>query len=302
MQLIVPFAAPLSDAGRAALRSLQLPHLQSLLTHMTETFRDDGDALSFSPPHERSLGRALGFTGADGRLPFGAWLAQHDGIATGDAAWALLTPAHWEVATDHVRLADPAALALDEASSRTLLDVVRPLFDEEGMQLVWGAAERWYVAHPSLDSLATASLDRVIGRQLDAWLPEGPEARRMRRLQNEVQMLLHNHPINAEREDAGQLTMNSFWLSGCGIAQQARSPAPTVDGRLRAPALAEDWAAWTEAWRSLDEDLGRLGQDSTLVLCGERSAVQFDAQPRSWWRRMQGTLRGAAVLPLLESL
>jgi hypothetical protein len=32
MHLLIPFAAPLSDAGRAAAASLQLPHLQQLLS------------------------------------------------------------------------------------------------------------------------------------------------------------------------------------------------------------------------------------------------------------------------------
>ena len=36
--------------------------------------------------------------------------------------------------------------------------------------------------------------------------------RRVRRLQSEVQMLLHTHPLNAAREDRGDLTVNSFWL------------------------------------------------------------------------------------------
>ena len=89
----------------------------------------------------------------------------------------------------------------------------------EGYTLAWGAALRWYVAHESLQGLATASLDRVIGRNIDAWLPRQPEAKRLRRLQNEVQMLLHRHPVNEAREAAGALPVNSFWLSGCGAWQ-----------------------------------------------------------------------------------
>ena len=34
MHLLIPFAAPLSEAGRQALRSLQLPHLQAVLAQM----------------------------------------------------------------------------------------------------------------------------------------------------------------------------------------------------------------------------------------------------------------------------
>jgi len=307
MHLIVPFAAPLSDAGRQALQTLRLPQLEALLSRLSLTLRDDGDALSLSPPHERALARALGFAGGDGELPWGAWLAAQDGVDTGDLAWGLLTPVHWEVGSDHVRLTDPAALALDEATSRELLAAVHELFESEGLLLVYGSAERWYVAHESLQQLPTASLDRVIGRHLDAWLPAGQQARLMRRLQNEVQMLLYTHPVNAGRETRGELPVNSFWLSGCGVAQPVRATEPPViDDRLREPALAEDWAVWADAWRALDAGpisaALRSAKPITITLCGERHAVQFDTRERSLWQRLRGTLRGESALPLLESL
>jgi hypothetical protein len=307
MHLIVPFAAPLSDAGRQALRGLRLPGLQGLLQQMAIESRDEGDALSLSPPHERALARAVGLAGADGELPWGAWHAAREGIDTADLAWGLVTPAHWEVSTDHVRLSDPAALALDAAASRAFFEALHPLFESEGVVLVYGAPQRWYVAHESLQDLPTASPDRVIGRALDAWLPTQPQARLMRRLQNEAQMLLYTHALNAARDAQGLLPLNSFWLSGCGLHQPAREqPAQPArfDDRLRSPALAEDWAAWREAWRTLDQRLGRLGPElQSLALCGERSAVQLVRQPRGLWQRLRGSLGGGAdVHALLETL
>jgi hypothetical protein len=307
MHLIVPFAAPLSDAGRHAMHTLKLPQLEALLARSVQAERDEGDALSLSPPHERALARALGLAGADGELPWGAWLASRDDIDTGDLAWGLLTPVHWEVGADHVRLTDPAALALDEAASRTFFGAVRSLFESEGLALVYGAPERWYVAHESLEHLATASLDRVIGRHLDAWLPTAPEARLLRRLQNEAQMLLYTHALNAEREAEGKLPLNSFWLSGCGV-RQATKAAPAglrVDERLRHAALAEDWATWAEAWRALDAELGqrlRRGEPLSLVLCGERSGVRLDTRTPSLWQRVRATLQAPSAIALLESL
>src|SRR5690242_7914463 len=142
MHWIVPFAAPLSEAGRHALHTLKLPQLDTLLARSTEVLRDEGDELSLSTPHERALARALGFAGADGELPWGAWLAGQDDVDTDDLAWGLLTPVHWEVGADHVRLTDPAALALDEAASRTFFEALRPLFESEGLALVFGAPLR----------------------------------------------------------------------------------------------------------------------------------------------------------------
>lgn len=302
MHLILPFAAPLSEPGRRALQTLKLPQLQALLRRMTQTLRDDGDEFSLSPPHERALACALGLHGADGELPWAAWHAARDGVDTADLAWGLLTPVHWEVGSDHVRLTDPAALALDDTTSRAFFEALRPLFESEGAALLYGAAGRWYVAHESLKELATASLDRATGRNVDRWLPSGSNARLMRRLQNEAQMLLYTHARNEDREAAGQLPVNSLWLSGCGLHQpEAVGPEPVVDDRLRAPALAEDWAAWAEAWTAFDAELGRL-EPQSLVLCGERSAVRYAMTSRSLWQRLQGTLGGVAAVPSLESL
>src|SRR5690606_37289450 len=131
-----------------------------------------------------------------------------------DLAWGELTPVHWHVGTDQVTLVDPAQLGLDDAASHALLEAVRPLFEGEGFVLAWGAPTRWYVAHESLSQLPTASLDRVIGRGIDLWMPDHPQARLLQRLQNEVQMLLHDDPVNRQREARGLPPVNSFWLSG----------------------------------------------------------------------------------------
>ena len=298
MPLLIPFAAPLSEAGRAALATLALPRLQRLLALCSETARDEGDEWNWSPPHERALARALGGAGPAGRLPWAAQSAAADAVAAadaGDIAWGLVTPAHWHLGTDQVSLLDPTQLMLSEDDSRALFEAVAPLFTGDGWLAAWGAPLRWYVAHESLAELACASPDRVIGRNVDAWLGSDPAARQVRRLQAEAQMLLHAHPVNAAREAHGLLPVNSFWLSGCGAAQPVTGTPPTVDERLRLPALREDWAAWTRAWQTLDEGplaelLARAqrGEAVTLTLAGERSAVTLANAEGGWlqrWRR-----------------
>ncbi len=309
MHLLIPFAAPLPEEGRAVAARIALPRLQGLLGRLAEVERDGGDEWSLSPPHERALALALGLRGTAGRLPFAARQAAADGIATGDLAWGLLTPAHWHLGTDQVSLIDPAALMLDEATSRALFDAVQGLFASEGFALQYGAPLRWYVAHDSLALLATASLDRVIGRNVDAWLGSDPAARRIRRLQSEVQMLLHTHPLNARREAQGLLPVNSFWLSQCGPAQAASGAAPRIDERLRGPALAGDWAAWARAWETLDEgplaDLlaaAQRGEAVGLTLCGERSWARFEPAAVGLLQRLRRHWSAPATAAVLASL
>lgn len=295
MHLLIPCAGGMSDAGRAATQALVLPTLARLLSRLQRTRRDAGDEYTRTPPHERALAEALGWRIADGQLPWAAWQARADGIDIGARAWGLLTPVHQHVGTEQVSLLDPAQLQLDEASSRALWDAVRGLFESEGFTTAWGAPLRWYVAHPMLEGLATVSLDRVIGRNVDAWLPDQPQARLLRRLQMEVQMVLHTLPLNEAREDRREAPVNATWLSGCGVLAPVTGMPPQVDDRLRGPALSEDWAAWQAGWQALErgpittalQQLER-GGPLTLTLCGERHADHYAAAPATLLKRLFG--------------
>ena len=335
MHCIVPFAGPASEAGRAALATMQWPRLSALLPRLALVDRDEGEPTSYTPPHERVLAHALrwappergsgpaGTASADGRWPFAAHWARADGIDPGTAAWGLVSPVHWHLGTDQVSVADPQHLRLDEPASRALFEAVAPLLAGVGMRFVFGHPTRWYVAHDSLHGLRTASLDRVVGRNVDPWLIDGrardareeggaPALGHWRRLQAEVQMLLHSHPLNAQREAEGLLPVNSFWLSGCGRAQAVPAPdAPPlrVDSSLRAAALAEDWPLWADAWRRFEEStlLGlelamHRGADVWLTLAGERAAVTFAPLRGGIVARLKSLITRPSVPALLASL
>lgn len=317
MHLIIPFASVHSEAGQRALGALALPQLEALLQRLGAADPDLGDDTSLSPPHERALAGALGLRGGDGMLPWAAHAAAADGIEPGSRAMGLVTPVHWQVGLDQVSLLDPQALDLHEDESRTLLEAVRGLFEGEGWTLQYGAPLRWYAAHASLEALPCASLDRVIGRSVDPWMrsapgidPEDPRQRLLRRLQNEVQMQLHEHVLNERREQRGAPTVNSFWLSGCGRAQPVRGAAGVqVDDRLRSPALAEDWPAWIAAWAAFDAGPVRQalqrscrGEPVVLTLCGERHARPFGGTAEGSWSRLMRRWRAAPLKPVLEAL
>ncbi len=309
MHLLVPFASALSEAGRHTIRDLNLPNLERLLGRLQPGERHGSDEYSLTPPHEASLAAARGWQGGAGALPFAAHAAHADGIEVLDLAWGQLTPVHWHVGRDEILLTDPESLQLEEAESRALLDAVRELFESEGFALAWGAPLRWYAAHESFAELPTAALDRVVGRNVDRWLPAGREARLLRRLQNEVQMLLYAHPINEAREARGALPVNSFWLSGCGRWQESLAEPVQIDARLRAPLLGEDWAAWAEAWRALDAGplatlaaAAERGEPVALTLAGERFAQRFENAGGSWWARLRRRYSRPSAADVLEAL
>ncbi len=320
MHWLIPFASGLSPRVAQLLPTLVLPNLARLLRRLTLAACDTAEATSLSPPHERAFAAAVGWRADDGCLPFAAHAATHDGIDTSRSAWGLVTPSHWQVGRDRVVMTDPALLQLDAVESRLAFDAVRPLFEDAGLALAWGAPERWYARADALERLPTASLDRVIGRDVESWLrpvvavaaEADAFARRLRRLQSECQMLLYPHPLNEERESRGAPTLNSFWLSGCGRAQPLASAPPCIDAGLRAACLADDGEAWAAAWQALDN--GPLAEAATavaegapvvLTLCGERNAHRFEALPRTAWQRISAGLgRGRVATPhqVLEAL
>src|SRR3546814_3236594 len=69
-------------------------------------------------------------------------------------------------------------------------------------------------------------------------LPAGNDGRRWRAVLNEAQIVLHNHPVNAERVRSGRMPVNSLWFHGGGrLPDQVACDVQTVysnDFSLRA--------------------------------------------------------------------
>ena len=315
--LLIPFAACSSDGCREALRALALPHLEKLLARLTATRTDTGAEDALSPPHERALARAYGLGAPDGCLPWAAWQARESGResaagAEDSQAWAWITPCHWRMGRDHILMLHPQALQLDAQDSQALLGAMQPYFVQDGITLEYDAPTLWLARGEPLRGLATASLDRVIGRDVNTWMARGDAARTLRRLQSEMQMLLYTHPVNEERERGGLLPVNSFWASGTGALPAGAGALPAglrVPHYLRDAALRGDWTAWADAWRLLDQGecvrlLGELdrGHHVTLTLCGERNAQVFESLPKSLFRQLSSRLARPSLSHWLDPL
>ena len=153
-----------------------------------------------------------------------------------------------------------------------------------------------------LRDLQCASLDRVIGMNLNAWLPKSESAKWVRRLQSEMQMLLYNHPVNDKRSAQRQLTVNSLWI------QKPTQPAPQVTMALREHALREDASGWLNAWHGLDATLGAELLEKvkihavTLTLCSEHAAHTYQTRPLKLWQRVQRRLRPISAITALQAL
>ena len=289
MHLLIPFTNSASPDCQAALKGLALPNLGKLLRKLRLAHKDAADETTLSPPHERALAAACGISAADGQIPFGAYHAMQAGHSVlPGKAWAVITPCHWAVQSQHITMLSPRAIDLQDEESRALLAAMRPFFEEDGIDLFYDTPTRWLARGEVFAGLATASPYRVIGggegKSVDAWLPRANAAKSLRRLQQEMQMLLYTHALTDTRSERGLLAVNSFWVSGTGVmtATMLAWPASaeiTQVNTLRDAAMNGDWAEWAQAWQQIDaNDCAALlaatasKQNVTLTLCGERSA------------------------------
>jgi len=315
MHLIIAYASSGSAGCSAVLPDLELPHLQQLLARLRLQPLDAGDEHSLSPPHERALARSLGLDTRDGLIPWAALQArQRTELVASQKAWSFITLCHWQVNTQHFAMSHLPLPELQPEQSDALLTAMRPYFEEDGITLHTDQCGRWLAQSEVFANIATASLDRVVGRNLDGWMPSEAQAAPLRRLQNEMQMLLYSHPAYDQRVALGLTPVNSFWYSGTGVLPATYTPPaqgdlPTVVDSLRGPALAENWPAWTQAWHELDagpiktllQTVGS-GEPVQITLCGERHAQTWLAQPLTLLQKLKSVFGSQRPSSLLEQL
>jgi len=162
-------------------------------------------------------GLAERFSVPGGNLPAGALTRE---LIAGDAAdvqWLCADPAWVQPDLNGARLLACGQMQLDMAQARALADALEPVFADAGMVLHVSSPDHWHVCLPDGESAPSlAAPEQALGEDLYEHLPEGANGRRWRVLLNEVQVILHQHPLNAERRERGLPPINSLWLWGGG--------------------------------------------------------------------------------------
>lgn len=149
--------------------------------------------------------------------------------------WIAADPVHLRFHQERLILADSGSFGISLAEAQALVEALNTQISDVGRFHV-ATAERWYLqlaASAALDFAALSSSDvpplsAVAGRRIERLLPETAQARELRKLLNEAQMLLHSHATNQQRENEGCLPINSLWLWGAGTLPPRR--ASNFDG------------------------------------------------------------------------
>jgi len=294
--LVLPSALPVPEFAPDLVRALQAPALASLLSRTSARRRLPADESVRALPHETWLARALGLDGA-GQPAFAGAALRGYGLAPDGGTWFIVNPVHIEIARTHLMMGDPRQLGLNELDSRALFEAAQPYVEEAGHALLYGDAQTWFLRADDWAGLDTATPDAALGMDLTDWMPLGERAAAFRRLQNEIQILWHTHPVNAAREARRLPAVNAFWP--WGAASAGGMPAN------RAKLAAFDTAAWlTRLADTAPADLAGFVpavDGDTVLVCGSVAPYAAAADWGGWVAAM-GQLEAGLFAPILESL
>ena len=146
-----------------------------------------------------------------------AWRAiqKKAGNQVGDSYWLYATPVHLVLQRDTFSLAAPAPLSLDADEVNTLTASLNQHFSGDGLAFIWDK-NTWFLSLQTNPQISTTAPQAAINKDINAYLPTGEGATKWASFQNELQMLLFEHPVNLTRETKRLPVINSIWCYGLG--------------------------------------------------------------------------------------
>lgn len=222
--------------------------------------------------------------------------------ASGDFTgyWLHADPVHLRPDRDQLLLFDARHLGLTREEADTLIAELNAHFDSDGLHLAAPVPDRWYLRLDTPPSIRTTPLHAAAGRGIGPLLPRGEDAIRWASLLNEVQMLLHDSPVNQARERAGRVTVSGIWPWGGGRLPEA-SPIADYESVYAEHSLAQGLArvAGISA-RPLPEDLSELISDgltgSRLIFWDGLWPAVLDEDADAWLAGLEQMERAATTL------
>ncbi len=225
--------------------------------------------------------------------PIAPLTARASGLTPGQDFWLRLDPVFLDVGLRGPYLRGD--LHLPPEDTHVLARLLTPLLAEPGFSLhppgPSATDGAFHVRCPAPPDLQTTPLDQVTGRLPMAFLPRGKDAPLWARLLHEMQMLLHDHPLNLRRQDQGQAPVNSFWLWGGGLLPPPCHGLDRVWGRhpLLQQMARGTGVAVADCPPHAAEALQAPGQSGLVLLASTNAAPA--TWERDWFRPLARALR-----------
>ena len=185
-------------------------------------------------------------------------------------------PVYLEAGIRELVLQPTDALELTMAEAQALVETLNSHFCEDGLRFEATDPERWYLHLGAREGLATVPLSQAVGKDIHPLLPTGTRTVFWHRTLNELQMVLHQSPVNQTREARGAKPVNSVWLWGAG----------EVPGQLTSD--------WTHVW---SDDFIVRGLALATAAADRPSPQYSDA----WLEELKGGRHLVVIKPLFEA-
>lgn len=255
-------------------------------------------AMLFTKPNAQRLPNAS--------LPIAPLRLALDGVDPGEGHWFCADPVHLLLMLDHLRMGGTPPISSSESAE--LVAWLNHNFAGEA-EFIAPTPAHWYVRFNRPVIANTTPPDACSGESIEPHLPKGDDSKYLRRLSNEIQMLLHAHPLREAREAQGAPAINSLWIWGGGprVAPERAFESVYSDepiSQALACGLASELASRAQApWhpRPADFSDALLEAGRTLVVINalHASATQGDFAA---WREEVERFERAWFAPLLLAL
>ena len=166
-----------------------------------------------------------------------------------------------------------------------------------GMQLVPTSRGDWLVHVERELDVQTAPPEIAAASPLEQAMPKGRDAPALRRLMTELQMLLHENPVNVERARRGLPEINAVWFHGAGEIRDLQ--------RYALPQAFGDDLYLRGIYRLNDGDVTAAPLDAQAMLARLRSravavvaADDVDALEAAWIGPLSCALTAGAIARL----
>ena len=124
-------------------------------------------------------------------------------------------PIHLHADPNKVLVYGGARLDLSAADADALIMAIQREFPELACRRGI-SPNRWYVDRPPEVTGIAPSVHWLNGRSLTPFMPLAASERAWRHRLNDLQMVLHEQPVNQARVERGQLPVNGVWWFGAG--------------------------------------------------------------------------------------
>jgi hypothetical protein len=140
--------------------------------------------------------------------------AAGDGLAVAGGAWMCADPIELQRQPAQVMVRPDVVCDAGEAAA--FCEALNAHFAADGIGFHAPHPQRWYLRMAEIGEVAMPTLYSAAWGDAREMMPQGRDAVRWRALGNEIQMLLHGHPLNRKRLEAGRPPISGLWLWGGG--------------------------------------------------------------------------------------